>query len=59
MLAGSAEVRSRPYAEAEILFVIPEGTRVRLEREEDEWVEVQLSHNRHGWVPQASMAKID
>jgi tetratricopeptide (TPR) repeat protein len=59
VLSGAAEVRSRPYADAEVLFVIPEGTRVKLEREEDEWVEVQLSHNRHGWVAQSGMAKID
>ena len=59
VLSGAVEVRSRPYADAEVLFVIPEGTRVKLEREEDEWVEVQLSRNRHGWVPQAGVAKID
>ena len=59
ILTGSAEMRSRPYADAEVLYVIPEGTRIKLEREEDEWVEVQLSHNRHGWVAQGSIAKID
>ncbi|NTV52452.1 MAG: tetratricopeptide repeat protein, partial [Candidatus Firestonebacteria bacterium] len=59
VFSGSAEVRSRPYADAEVLFTIPEGTRVKTEREEDEWVEVQLSHNRHGWVKQASVVKVD
>jgi tetratricopeptide (TPR) repeat protein len=59
IFSGTAEVRARPYADAEVLFVIPEGTRIKLEREEDEWVEVQLSNNRHGWVALNSVAKID
>jgi tetratricopeptide (TPR) repeat protein len=59
VLAGTAEVRGRPYANAESLFTLTEGTRVQCEREEDEWIEVQLSNNRHGWVARSSLVKID
>ncbi len=59
ILAPTAEVRGRPYADADSIFTLTEGVRVKVEREEEEWVEVQVLGNRHGWVSRASVARID
>jgi tetratricopeptide (TPR) repeat protein len=59
IMTPTAEVRGRPYSESETLYTLHEGTRVTLEREEEEWVEVRFSQGRHGWIMRAALGIIE
>lgn len=51
VLAESAPVQSAPSADPDLqLFTLHEGTKVALEQESAEWVEVVLEDGRVGWV---------
>ena len=51
IMAEQAAVHSAPSADEELLiFTVHEGTKVRVERRSDAWVEVVLEDGRVGWV---------
>ncbi len=51
VLAAEVVVRSAPSDDPALrLFVIHEGTRVRVERRSEEWLEVVLDDGKVGWV---------
>lgn len=50
--------RSSPDLEAKELFVIHEGSKVRIEEQLGEWVEVRLSDGNIGWVLLADVRKV-
>ena len=51
IMAGEAAVHSAPADDDELLiFTVHEGTKVRVERRSDAWVEVVLEDGKVGWV---------
>lgn len=56
--AAQTTARSAPDEAHTAVFVVHEGTRVRLERREGEWVLVRLGAGLGGWVPAAAVAVI-
>ena len=51
MLAAEVGVQSAPSDDPALqLFVIHEGTRVRVDRRSEEWLEVVLDDGKVGWV---------
>jgi len=51
IMAGEAAVHSAPTDDDELLiFTVHEGTKVRVERRSDAWVEVVLEDGKVGWV---------
>ncbi len=55
---AEAAARSAPDEAHTTVFVLHEGTRVRLERREGEWVLVRLAGGLGGWVPAISISII-
>ncbi len=55
-----AEVKaaSAPGADATVVFVIHEGTRVTVHRRSDSWVQVSLSNGYSGWIPSGAVEEI-
>jgi len=47
-----------PNSADRILFQLHEGAMIRQEREEDEWVLIQLPDNKRGLVEKDTMEKI-
>lgn len=59
ILAEAVPVRSAPTDDDNVtLFEIHEGTRVRVDRRTDSWVEVVLDDGKVGWVPAEAMEVI-
>ena len=51
IMAEEAAVHSAPSDDQELLiFTVHEGTRVRVERRSDAWVEIVLDDGKVGWV---------
>jgi tetratricopeptide (TPR) repeat protein len=50
--------KSSPDDSGTDLFVLHEGTRVKIEDEVGEWYEIRLSDGNKGWVPANSLEKI-
>ena len=51
VMAEEAAVRSAPSDDDELLiFTVHEGTKVRVERRSDAWVEIVLEDGKVGWV---------
>ena len=59
ILTVSSEVaRSAPDADETVVFVVHEGTKVVVQREEKAWVLVRLRNGWGGWLPRASITVI-
>ena len=59
IMAEEAAVRSAPADdEALLIFTVHEGTKVRVERRSDEWVEIVLEDGKVGWVRSGRLALI-
>lgn len=59
VLVAGTEVHSRPYTQAETLYTLPEGARVRVRAEEEAWVEVLFAPSRQGWVSRSTVGWIE
>lgn len=59
VLAGESEVRGRPYANAEVVRTLPEGTPVTVKQEESEWVEIHFKPHRRGWTRRSALGFIE
>lgn len=51
-------VKSSPTQTAVDLFVIHEGTKVKLLDKVDNWVKIKISNGSVGWIPEKSVAEI-
>ena len=59
IMAEAAAVHSAPSDDRELLiFTVHEGTRVRVERRSDAWVEIVLEDGRVGWVRSGQLVLI-
>lgn len=58
VIAAEATARSAPDEAHTAVFVVHEGTRVRLERREGDWVLIHLVTGMGGWLPAAAIALI-
>jgi tetratricopeptide (TPR) repeat protein len=59
ILATKVDVMSAPGGQDSVeSFSLHEGTKVRLDRESGEWVEIVLADGKVGWVPKSSLGKI-
>ena len=57
-MVDQANVLSEPIAAASTLFVLHEGTKVRiLQRVEDQW-EIALANGNVGWLPSGDLEEI-
>jgi len=59
VMTAQSEIYSRPYTNAEVLFSIPEGTRVVIKQEEEAWVEVFCAPGRRGWAKRSTLGFIE
>jgi tetratricopeptide (TPR) repeat protein len=59
VLTTTADILGRPYADAEKMYVLHEGTRVSVAREEEAWVEVRFGQDRHGWIARGALGMIE
>ncbi len=59
VLAESAPVQSAPSDDTDLhLFTIHAGTKVRLDQQSDEWLEVVLEDGRVGWIREEGVERI-
>lgn len=58
VMASAISIKSSPDASATDLFVLHEGTKVRIVAEIDEWREVTLPDGKKGWVEAKNIEEI-
>lgn len=58
VMVGSVTVNSTPDDSGTDLFVIHEGTKVRIKSTMSSWTEISLSDGRIGWLPSSNIEKI-
>jgi tetratricopeptide (TPR) repeat protein len=56
--AAEGTARSEPDGDKTALFVIHEGTKVEIERQEGKWFLVRLSNGFGGWLPRQTLTQI-
>lgn len=59
VISGAVSALSGPSASATSLFNVPLGEKLGVEAEGSDWTHVSLPNGWHGWVPSASMGRID
>lgn len=55
---ASVSVKSSPDAASQDLFVIHEGTRVSINDQIGEWIEIRIANGADGWIPGSAVQKI-
>jgi SH3-like domain-containing protein len=55
IFTSQISVKSSPDNSGTDLFVIHEGTKVSVEDEVGEWLEIKLSDGNKGWIPANSL----
>ncbi|MBC8320826.1 MAG: tetratricopeptide repeat protein [Bacteroidetes bacterium] len=58
VFTSSITVKSSPTQNAVDLFVIHEGTKVKIIDKIDDWVEIKIQNGSIGWLPEKSIKKI-
>ena len=58
VMASAISIKSSPDSSATDLFVLHEGTKVRIVAEIDEWREVTLADGKKGWVEAKNIEEI-
>jgi tetratricopeptide (TPR) repeat protein len=58
ILNDRVDVRSEPKDKSDALFVIHEGLKVEVQREENDWTEIKLADGNKGWIPKTTLGKI-
>jgi hypothetical protein len=58
ILTPNVDVTSEPRRESTVLFVLHQGTKVRVLQERNGWTEVRLANGSVGWMPPGSMERI-
>ncbi len=59
VMSGAAPVKSSPDAASKDLFVLHEGTKVKLLDQLNGWREIQLADGKKGWIDTSSIEQID
>ena len=59
VMASAAPVKSSPDEGSKDIFVLHEGTKVRVEGSLGEWREIRIADGNKGWVEVASIEMID
>lgn len=58
IMTDAVEVKSSPDDSGTILFVIHEGTKVKISDKFDEWVEIRLADGNTGWIKLKDLERI-
>ena len=58
IFAPKVDIRSEPNDQSTRLFILHEGSKVELEDEEGEWIEVRLPNGNGGWMRRADVEVI-
>ncbi|TFH01654.1 MAG: tetratricopeptide repeat protein [Calditrichales bacterium] len=58
ILAQKVSVQSEPGLSATEVFILHEGTRVKVNREFNDWLEITIADGKTGWMPAASLGTI-
>lgn len=58
ILSPSIHVKGSPSEKGTKLFILHEGTKVRIESIEDRWIEIRLANGNVGWLPLSSVGII-
>ena len=58
IFSGSVNVRSAPIDQAVTLFVLHEGTKVKILDDNNGWIKVQLANGTEGWIQQTDVKNI-
>ena len=57
-MSSSAAIKSAPDRSATDLFILHEGTTVRITDELDRWCEVTIADGKKGWVERSKIETI-
>lgn len=57
VLAGSVTAKSAPINGAD-LFILHEGSKVKILESQQDWIKIKLSNNNVGWIPAGSTHRI-
>ncbi len=55
---SAAEAKFEPFQGATTYFRIPEGTEVRVLREQEGWLKIERADGKTGWVAASTVEKI-
>lgn len=58
VMTSGAPVKSSPDNSATDLFILNEGTKVRVSREHNSWYEIVIADGRKGWIRSSSIEEI-
>ncbi len=58
VLQPQVEARFEPRLNAKVGFVLHEGTKVLADRQESDWILVEIANGLRGWVPRATLEAI-
>lgn len=58
IIAPSVNVTGSPYEKGTKLFILHEGTKVKITEENGEWSEIKIANNNVGWVKAKTIKKI-
>ena len=56
--ARAIPCRSAPDQAQTVVFALHEGTKVRIERREQDWLLIRLANGLGGWLPAAAVTEI-
>lgn len=58
IFAAEAQVKSAPNQRSELVFLLHEGTKVRVLEDFGEWYEIKLSDGKQGWLQKQEVKKL-
>ncbi|HLU80689.1 MAG TPA: SH3 domain-containing protein, partial [Flavobacteriaceae bacterium] len=58
IFAAEAQVKSAPNQGSELVFLLHEGTKVRVMEDFGEWYEIQLPDGKSGWLQKQEVRKL-
>jgi tetratricopeptide (TPR) repeat protein len=58
VFATEAQVKSAPNPQSEMVFLLHEGTKVRVLEDFGEWNEIKLSDGKKGWIRKSEVKKL-
>jgi len=58
VMSGTVSSLAAPQAGSTELFMVHEGTRVRILDSDEHWLKIELIDGKQGWVPQSDVIKI-
>ncbi len=58
IMSSTVDILSAPSSGSSQLFVLHEGTKVKIKDETEEWLKVSLPNGNQGWIAKAALAEI-